>query len=97
MEINRNQWFLAGIILLLLGIQFRVVDGVVLNDKLTARLASRMGPAERTATSLERFIPNFDPTVPRRTIRPPEWLGYALLSIGAVLILHSLAMPKPEG
>jgi hypothetical protein len=32
---------------------------------------------------------------PRRTLRPPTWLGFALISIGAVLVLHSLAMKKP--
>lgn len=32
---------------------------------------------------------------PAKTFQPPEWIGWALLSIGAVLVLHSLAMPKP--
>jgi hypothetical protein len=31
MEINRNQYFLAGIVLLFVGIQFRLVDSVTLN------------------------------------------------------------------
>jgi hypothetical protein len=31
----------------------------------------------------------------RKRIRPPRWLHYALLSIGGVLMLHSLAMKKP--
>ena len=26
---------------------------------------------------------------------PPEWLGWATVSVGSVLILHSLAMPRP--
>jgi hypothetical protein len=33
----------------------------------------------------------------RKVVEPPQWLGYALLSIGSVLVLHSLAMPKPGG
>ena len=29
-----------------------------------------------------------------RVVHPPEWIGWMLLSLGSVLILHSLAMPK---
>lgn len=29
-----------------------------------------------------------------RIYHPPEWLGWMLLSLGGVLVLHSLAMPK---
>jgi hypothetical protein len=28
-------------------------------------------------------------------LRPPVWLGYALMSVGGVLMLHSLAMKRP--
>jgi hypothetical protein len=31
------------------------------------------------------------------TVKPPEWLGWCLMSVGAVLALHSLSMPKPGG
>jgi hypothetical protein len=33
--------------------------------------------------------------VPRKTVRPPQWLGWLMLSAGGVLVMHSLAMPKP--
>ena len=32
---------------------------------------------------------------PRKVLQPPEWLSWCMISIGAVLCLHSLAMPKP--
>jgi hypothetical protein len=30
-------------------------------------------------------------------IHPPEWIGWMLISLGSVLVLHSLAMPKGPG
>ncbi len=33
--------------------------------------------------------------VPGKILRPPEWIGYAFLSVGAVLFLQSLTMKKP--
>ena len=41
-EINRNQYFLAGIIILLLGVQLKFVDSYVLNEKATQIIAKRM-------------------------------------------------------
>ena len=38
-----------------------------------------------------------DASIGRKVVQPPQWLGYALLSVGSVLVLHSLAMPKPGG
>jgi hypothetical protein len=32
---------------------------------------------------------------PKKVVQPPEWLGWCLMSIGGVLVLHSLAMRKP--
>ena len=31
----------------------------------------------------------------RKTVVPPDWIGWALVSLGSVLILHALALPKP--
>ncbi|MBX7168358.1 MAG: hypothetical protein K1X74_18630 [Pirellulales bacterium] len=98
MEINRNQYFLVGIVLLLLGIQFRMVDTYVLNEQASRVLAKAKGSSsssisERTVS----FLPSLGPVAPRKSITPPEWLGWCIGSIGAVLILHSLAMPKPAG
>jgi len=41
MDLTRNQWFLIGLLLLLLGTQFRLVESVDLTPKLTAFLAER--------------------------------------------------------
>ena len=98
MEINRNQWLIAGLVLLALGIQFRLVESFVLTPQFTQLLAegtgNRAAAAAETTTSL--LQPFQDQPVIKKTVVPPEWLGWALLSIGGVLALHSMAMKKPD-
>ena len=91
MEVNRNQWFLVGMIVLLLGVQLRVVDNYVLKESTTRMLADKT-----LKTKLEREVVAAAPVIPRKVLRPPEWSGWCLLSIGSVLILHSLAMRRPD-
>jgi hypothetical protein len=94
-EINRNQYFIAGLILLLVGLQVRMVESYVLNEKASRFVAERLSAVSRGADgTVGPFVPALGPT-PRRTLRPPVWLGYFVISIGAVLILHSLAMKRP--
>jgi hypothetical protein len=93
-EVNRNQYFLMGLVVLFLGIQFRLVDSFVLNEKASRFVAERFkGQAASDAGGL---MPAVGPT-PRRTLKPPTWIGWAFMSVGAVLILHSLAMKRPGG
>jgi len=96
MEINRNQWFLAGLVLVFLGLQFRLVDSFVLTPEVTQFLAKRTGhPVAAVNSSLQFFAPAVKPVI-KKTVQAPEWLGWALLSLGGVLVLHSLGMRKPE-
>jgi len=95
-EINRNQYFLIGLIVLFLGIQLRLVETFVLNEKTSHFVAERFKLVASSEASDGSFLPAAGPT-PRRTVRPPTWLGYAFISVGAVLILHSLAMKRPGG
>jgi uncharacterized membrane protein YhaH (DUF805 family) len=92
-EFNRNQFFMVGVFMLLLGIQFRMVETVTLNDKASKFLAARA--ASTTTSTLANILPTGG--VPKQTLHPPQWLGWALISIGAVCVLHSLAMKKPGG
>ncbi len=92
MEFNRNQFFLLGMLLLLLGVQFRLVESFQLNDKAQKMFAHGQATPQATVVSL---IPDNSP-LPHKVIHPPQWLGYSLISIGSVLILHALAMPKPS-
>lgn len=93
MEINRNQYFLAGLVVLFLGLQIRSVESYVLNERSSKFLAERI-PA--LASADETLMPAAGPS-PRKSVHPPTWLGYAVISVGAVLILHSLAMKRPGG
>lgn len=94
MEFNRNQWFFIGIFVLLLGIQFRMVTEYVLNQETTQFLAERAGSDSDAA--------NFNlatdlGAAPQKVVRPPDWLGWCTISVGAVFVLQSLAMRKPGG
>jgi hypothetical protein len=93
-EINRNQYFLIGLVILLLGLQVRAVESYVLNEKASQFVAERM--KLMASKDGETFMPAAGPT-PLRTVRPPIWLGYAFISVGAVLVLLSLAMKRPGG
>lgn len=95
MEFNRNQWFLAGIVVLILGLQLRYVETFVLNERTTQFLAQRMKDAEMVAssdvgTSLAASAP-----VASKALTPPRWIGCLLVSAGSVLLLYSLSMKRP--
>ncbi len=98
MDINRNQYFMAGVVILLLGVQLRMIDSYVLNKKgsefVTQKLKQNSSLGEGPKLN---FISNTSiGGASRQMIRPPEWLGWAFISIGAVLCLHALAMKKPD-
>ncbi|TWT90695.1 hypothetical protein Mal64_10900 [Pseudobythopirellula maris] len=85
MEMNRNQYFFLAIILVLVGLQFRAVDAYVLTSDTTQFLAERLQRgAAVSATGMKKVL------------QPPPWLGWCLMSVGAVLFFHSLAMKKPD-
>ena len=95
MELNRNQWFFLGLVILLMGIQLRMVSAYVLNEDATRFLAERT----QSITSADGAMFQLSTDLgagPRKVIHPPEWLGWCLISVGSVLILHSLAMRRPD-
>ncbi len=90
MEFNRNQFMMAGVLVLLLGFQFRSFESFTLNEKATRFIAARLdGPTASTAL--------VSATPAHKVVHPPQWLGWSMMSVGSVLILHSLAMKKPGG
>jgi len=92
-EFNRNQYFFLGVVIVLMGVQLRMVSTYVLTDEATRFLAerTRSTAAEGLMVSLASDTGNLQ----RKVIKPPEWLGWCLISVGSVLILHSLAMKRP--
>jgi hypothetical protein len=95
MDINRNQVFLAGIVLLFLGTEFRMMDSFVLNAKVTRLLAEQTNHPVATAGNTMGALVGLETAAPHKTLPVPEWLGWFCLSFGSVLVLQSLTMGKP--
>jgi hypothetical protein len=85
MVTNRHPVLLAGLLLFLLGVQFRVVESFTLNERSSHFVAARLGGGAQPAT-----MPWQAPTL-RKVVEPPRWLGLALMSLGAVLTVKSLS------
>ncbi len=95
MDLNRNQFFFLGLVVLLVGLQVRSVSSYVLNPKATKFLAQRTGQSQSGVSASFLAMTSGTDAAPRKVLQPPEWLGWCLMSVGAVLVLHSLAMQKP--
>ena len=85
MQIRRQHLFVTGLVLLLLGIQFRVIENYVLNDTSTRLLAKYFGvPAGTPDGAITRvFLASGAPA--SYSIRPPRWISFFLLSAGFIL------------
>ena len=81
---NRQHLLLAGLLLFLVGLQFRLVESFTLNERSSTFVAARMGAGPQPAM--------WQGASPRKVIEPPRWLGLALMSIGAVMTVKSLSM-----
>jgi hypothetical protein len=95
MDLNRHQFLFIGLIFLLLGAQVRYVSAYVLSPEATQFLAEHTGQSSSATNSALAAVSGTGAGA-RKTLKPPEWLSWCLISIGAVLVLHSLAMPKPS-
>ncbi|MEI8371645.1 MAG: hypothetical protein WCJ35_02300 [Planctomycetota bacterium] len=94
MEITRNQYYMAGLVLLLLGIQFRMIESVELKDHFAKFIAERTDHPLISVSSQSPVLAPVESAAINRVVHPPEWIGYVFASLGSVLVLHSLAMPK---
>lgn len=95
---DRNKCFLIGVLLVLFGVQFRAVQRVTLTQHATDIIAKHTAPeGADSSASYERMFMSVGPRTPKKTIEPPRWLGLALISVGAVLVMGAYVMPKPGG
>jgi hypothetical protein len=94
MEWDRNRYFALGVILFFIGIQFRMVESFVLSEQST-RALHRFARQSQIASNngMTDMYMSVAPS-PKKTIQPPPWLGWALLTAGGVISLHALALPK---
>jgi hypothetical protein len=96
MDITRNQYFLAGLVLMFLGVEMLMVESMTMTPEFTQFLAERTGHKMAMVNDTVQTIFQTDKTItPPKTVNIPEWLGWSLSSLGSVLVLHSWAMKKP--
>jgi hypothetical protein len=95
MDITRNQYFFAGLACLLLGAQFRMVESCELTPEFTQYLAERTAHPLASVNAATQSLTQSDRPLIKKTLHPPDWIGWSLISLGSVLILHSWAMKKP--
>lgn len=81
---KRNHLLLAGLLLFLAGIQFRMVQSFTLNERSSTFVAARMGSGPQPAVWQGQSL--------RKVVEPPRWLGLALMSVGAVMTVKSISM-----
>ena len=84
---KRSHLLLVGLLLFLLGMQFRMVESFTLSERSSRLLAARLGAG---AAAPQQTL--FGGVPARRTVQPPPWLGLALMSVGSVMTLKSLSM-----
>jgi hypothetical protein len=88
---KRHHLLLAGLLLFLLGMQFRVVESFTLNERSTRFVAAQMGDGAARQAAYWQTLPD------RKVVQPPRWLGLAMMSIGGVLTVKSLSMKGGPG
>jgi len=95
MELNRNQFLFVAVFLVLLGVQFRMVASYVLSPQATRFLAERAQASADPVGAMTGSTPALPATLPAKVVDPPDWLGWCLISVGAVLFFHSMTMGRP--
>jgi hypothetical protein len=83
MGLSRHRLLLAGLLLFLLGMQFRVVESFTLNERSSHFVAASLGGGQQPASWQAPAL--------RKVVEPPRWLGLALMSVGAVFMVKSLS------
>jgi hypothetical protein len=72
-----------------------MVDSVDLTPEFTQFLAERTGHPLASVSAATQTLTQSEKPLIKKTITPPDWLGFSMMSIGAVLVLHSWGMKKP--
>ncbi len=94
MFFNSKNYFLAGAVVILFGIQLQLVDSFVLSEGATRALA-QVSKSQQVASrsSVTSLLMTVHPE-PKKKIIPPDWLGVALMTTGVVMGGHSLAIRR---
>ena len=81
---KRHHLLAVGLLMFLVGVQFRLVESFTLNERSSHFVAARLGGGPQPAAWQAPAL--------RKVVEPPRWLGLALMSVGAVLTVKSLSM-----
>ncbi len=82
-----------GLVVVILGLHLRMVDTFVLTPKASHFVEAKiktMGKATNPY-AYEPVLLSAGPT-PKKSITPPRWLGWALVSVGAILVFHGVSL-----
>jgi hypothetical protein len=82
---KRHHLMLAGPLLVMVGMQFRMVESFTLNERSTRFVAAQMGSGAPVQNAAWQNAPI------RKVIAPPRWLGLALMSVGGVLTFQGVS------
>ena len=96
-DMTRNQFFLIGLVLFLLGVEFRLVERVELTGECTQFLFKQSSPPLASLTNGAQSAFGMTSPMIKKTIPIPDSVGWGLLCLGGVFILHSLMMRGPGG
>lgn len=96
--LSRNRYFMIGVLLVMFGLQFRVVQSFVLNEPATRTLMklNKDASVASNGPDIAGFLQEVAVPRPTKRVEPPRWVGLALVAFGAVVTLHAVAMPKRE-
>lgn len=94
----RQRLLMIGIILLALGVQLRRVEHFVVNKQVTRIVENRLKrPAADAVNSFDAGSDPFKntwqtsisaaPASSQMSVSPPRWLGFSMVSVGAVMVL----------
>lgn len=90
---------MIGLVILFLGFQIKAIESFVLSEPASQFMTERLAMVtdDDSGITPAAILPDEGPiSTAQRTLKPPRWLGWAFISLGAVLILHSLAMKRPH-
>ena len=91
MRFKRQHLLLGGLLLCFAGVQFRLVDSFTLSERSSHFISAQLG--DRGSVQPQMLWQN---TPSRKVVKPPRWLGLALMSLGSVATLKSLSMKSAE-
>ena len=90
---RRVMCLVLGVLLLLAGLQLRVVETYVLSPGATRVAAKYFGADPYTARGTVETIA-LATSNPRKALTPPRWLGWAMLAGGFVAVAYGVTSGK---